>query len=53
MTEWMISGILGFVSGGALIWFFKDPILKWYKGAERFAQELKTKADAISAAVKH
>lgn len=53
MTVWLISGVLGFVAGGALIWFFKDPILKWYKGAEKFAQDMKAKADAIAAAAKN
>lgn len=51
MAVWIVSGILGFVTGGAIIWFFKDPILKWYKGAEDFAQSLKDKADKIKSAL--
>lgn len=51
MNLWLISGLFGFVSGGAVIWFFKDPILKWYKGAEAFAQSLKDKADKIKSAL--
>lgn len=40
MTEWIVSGVLGFVAGGALIWFCKDWILRKYKGAERFVGDL-------------
>lgn len=47
MTTWMISGVLGFVSGGALIWFCKDTILRWYKGAEDFAGQLDDQARAL------
>lgn len=47
MTTWMISGVLGFVSGGALIWFCKEPILRWYKGAEDFAGQLEAQARAL------
>jgi hypothetical protein len=44
--------ILWFVAGGALVWFCKDALIKYWKGAEKFAQDLKAKADAISSAVK-
>ncbi len=40
MATWVVSGVLGFVSGGALIWFCKEPILLWYKGAEDRVGEL-------------
>lgn len=46
-----IGDIAVFVAGGAVIWFFKDPILKWYKGAEDFAQSLKDKADKIKSSL--
>lgn len=41
--------IAWFVAGGAAIWFGKDKILAWYKGAEAFAQDLKAKATALEA----
>lgn len=46
-----IGDIAVFAAGGAVVWFFKDPILKWYKGAEAFAQSLKDKADKIKSAL--
>jgi hypothetical protein len=46
-----IGDIVVFAAGGAVVWFFKDPILKWYKGAEKFAQDLKAKADKIKGAL--
>jgi hypothetical protein len=47
MTTWMISGILGFVAGGALIWFCKEPVTLWYKGAENYVGALNDKIKAI------
>lgn len=47
MTTWMISGILGFVAGGALIWFCKEPLTLWYKGAEDYVGALNDKIKAI------
>jgi hypothetical protein len=47
MTTWMISGILGFVAGGALIWFCKEPVTLWYKGAENYVGTLNDKIKAI------
>lgn len=41
--------VMWFVAGGALVWFYKDKLLAWYKGAEHFAQDLKDKAAAIEA----
>ena len=35
---------VGFVTGGALIWFCKEPIMRWYKGAEDFAGQLEAQA---------
>ncbi len=40
MTTWMISGTLGFLTGGALIWFCKDAIMRIYKGSEQFIGDL-------------
>lgn len=47
MTVWMISGTLGFVAGGALIWFCKDWIMLRYKKAEDFAGQLEDQARAL------
>jgi hypothetical protein len=47
MTTWMISGILGFVAGGAFIWFFRDRIEKAIIGANALSKKLHDKADAI------
>lgn len=44
-----MGDIAVFVAGGALVWFYKDKLLAWYKGAEHFAQDLKAKAAAIEA----
>lgn len=52
MTVWMISGVLGFVAGGALIWFFKTQIQGLVVDANTLSRELHAKADAISAAAK-
>lgn len=30
----VLSLIVGFVAGGAVIWFFREPVTIWYKGAE-------------------
>lgn len=47
MSTWMISGTLGFIAGAAVVWFFKDPILRWYKGAEKFVGDLEDQARAL------
>lgn len=47
MTVWMISGTLGFLAGGALIWFCKDWIMSKYKGAENFVGDLEDQARAL------
>jgi len=44
--------ILYFVAGGALIWFFREPVTRWYKGAEDYYGAMKDKAEAILAKVK-
>jgi len=44
-----IGDIAVFIAGGALVWFYKDKLLAWYKGAEHFAQDLKAKAAALEA----
>lgn len=47
MTTWMISGTLGFVAGGALIWFCREPLTRWWKGAERFVGDLEDQVKAL------
>lgn len=44
--------ILYFVAGGALIWFSRDPVTRWYKGAEDYVGALEDKIRAIKAAAK-
>jgi hypothetical protein len=44
--------VLGLIAGGAIIWVGKDEITKLYMGAEAFAASLRTKANAISVAIK-
>ncbi len=47
MTEWVISGALGFMAGGALIWFYKDKINSFYKSTEDQIGELNDKIKAL------
>jgi hypothetical protein len=44
--------IVWFIAGGAAVWFGREPITRYYKGAEDYAGALKDKAEAILAAVK-
>jgi hypothetical protein len=53
MTEFIIGGAIGFVAGGALIWFGKDTIQKWVIGANALSKKLRAKADAIAKASKN
>jgi hypothetical protein len=52
MTEWMISGVLGFVAGGAFIWFFKTQIQGLVIDANTLSAKLHAKANEIAAAAK-
>lgn len=47
MTNWMISGTLGFIAGGAFIWFFKTGIQKLVIGANALSAKLHAAADAM------
>jgi hypothetical protein len=38
---------LGFVAGGALIWFCKDKVTLWYKGAEDYVGMLEDKIKSL------
>lgn len=44
-----IGDVAVFIAGGALVWFMKDKLVAWWKGAEAFAQGLKAKAAAVEA----
>lgn len=44
--------ILWFVAGGAAVWFGREPITRYYKGAEDYAGMLKDKAESIINAAK-
>lgn len=45
----MIEFILGFVAGGALIWFAREPVTVWYKGAEDYVGALNDKIQKLKA----
>jgi len=47
MTTWIISGVLGFGAGGAVIWFFKEKIQALVIGANALSAKLHAKADAL------
>lgn len=47
MTTWMISGVLGFASGGAFIWFFKTKIQSLVVDANKLSAKLHEQADAL------
>ena len=51
MTEWIIASSLGFVSGGAAIWFGKDWVLKMVMGANALSAKLHAEADKIKASI--
>lgn len=38
---------LGFIAGGALIWFAKDKVTLWYKGTEDFVGTLEDKIRSL------
>lgn len=52
MATWTISGILGFVAGGAFIWFCKTWIQGLVMDANSLAAKLRAKADQIASAAK-
>jgi hypothetical protein len=45
----ILSLIVGFVGGGALIWFCKEPVTLWYKGAEDYVGSLNDKIQKLKA----
>jgi hypothetical protein len=52
MTEWIISGSLGFIGGGVFIWFCKTAIQTLVIGANALSAKLHADADVIAATVK-
>jgi hypothetical protein len=44
--------IFWFLAGGAAIWFGREPITKWYKGAEDYIGMLEDKIRAIKGTAK-
>jgi hypothetical protein len=48
MFAWFaVIDIFWFVAGGAVIWFFREPLTVWYKGAENQIGELNDKIKAL------
>ena len=47
MTTWIISGVLGFATGGAFIWFAKERIQLLVIDANALSAKLHAKADAL------
>ena len=47
MSNWIVSGILGFVCGGAFIWFAKDTLQRMVIGANALSKKLHDKADLL------
>ena len=47
MSSWIISGILGFVTGGAFIWFAKTKIQSLVIDANKLSAKLHAQADAL------
>lgn len=45
----MVLASLAFVAGGALVWFCKDKVTLWYKGAEDYVGALEDKVRALKA----
>lgn len=42
-------GIVCFVAGGAAVWFGREPITLWYKGAEDYVGALNDKIKTLKA----
>ena len=50
--EWPGEDYEGSSCRGALIWFCKDPVTRWYKGAENFVGDLEDQVRALKARLK-
>lgn len=51
MSNWLISGTLGFIAGGAFIWFAKTKIQELVIGANALSAKLHAKAAELRAKV--
>lgn len=49
MSNWIISGTIGFLCGGAAIWFGKTKIEELVIGANALSRKLHAKADELKA----
>ena len=47
MANWIVSGTLGFITGGAFIWFFKIKIQSLVISANKLSAKLHAQADAL------
>ena len=45
----MIEFLAGFAAGVALIWFAREPVTLWYKGAEDYVGSLNDKIQKLKA----
>jgi len=48
MMVWTVSGVLGFIAGGAFIWLTKSWIQKAVLGGEELASRLRAAANTLS-----
>jgi hypothetical protein len=47
MSQWMVSGTIGFIAGGTFMWFAKTTIQKMVIGANSLSAKLHAQADAL------
>jgi hypothetical protein len=47
MSIWLVSGALGFIAGGAFIWFFKTKVQSLVIDANKLSAKLHAQADAL------
>jgi len=52
MALWIISGILGTIFGGAVVWIGKEKMQSLWTDANTIAERLRAKADAITQAAR-
>jgi hypothetical protein len=52
MSQWIVSGMLGFVAGAAFVWFCKSFIQRAVIGANALSAKLHAEANALTTAVK-
>jgi hypothetical protein len=47
-----VIDLFWFAAGFALCYFFREPVVRWYKGAEDYYGAMKDKAESILNSVK-